>query len=69
MEEDCLKATRCAKCQQNHQACARFSKKEKEILEVKHKKNVSFLESRKIVGTNMSENTYASVARRADSIN
>ncbi len=32
-------------------------------------RNVSFLEARKIVGTYMGENRYASVARRADTIN
>ena len=46
-----------------------FTKKEKEILEVKHKRNVSFLEARKIVGTYMGENSYASVASRADTTN
>ena len=43
--------------------------KEKEILEVKHKRNVSFLEAREIVGTYMEENSYASVAWRADTTN
>ena len=37
-----------------------------EILEVKHKRNVSFLKARKIVGAYMEENIYASVERRAD---
>ena len=72
MEEDCLKEMRCANGRQNHPAYARSCeayKKEKEIFEVKHKRNVSFLEARKIVGTHMSENSYASVARRADTIN
>ena len=36
---------------------------------MKHKRNVSFLEARKIVGTYMGENSYASVALRADAIN
>ena len=34
---------------------------------VKHKR-MSFLEARKIVGTNTGEKSYASVARRADAI-
>ena len=46
-----------------------FTKKEKEILEVKHKGNVSFLETRKIVGIYMGENSYTSVARKADTTN
>ena len=69
MEEDCLKKIRCAKCRQDHPAYLRSCdvyKKEKEILEVKRKMNVSFLEARKIVGSYMWENSYVSVARRAD---
>ena len=44
-------------------------RKEKEILEVKYKRNVSFLEARKIMGTYMGENSYTSVARRVDTTN
>ena len=43
--------------------------KEKEIIEVKHKRNVSFLEARRIVGSYMGESSYASVAQRADRTN
>ena len=42
--------------------------KEKEILETKQKRDVPFLETSKIVGTYMGENSYASVARRVDTI-
>ena len=69
VEEDWLKEITCANYQQDHPAYARFCdvyKKEKEIIEVKHKRNVSFLEARKIVGSYMGENRYASVAWRAD---
>ena len=51
------------------QELVRFTKKKKEIIEVKHKRNVSFLEARRIVGSYMGENSYASVARRADRTN
>ena len=51
------------------QDLVKFTKKEKEILEVKHKRNVSFLKARKIVGTYMGENSYASVVRTADTTN
>ena len=71
MEEDWLKEISCANYWQNHPANARSweaYKKEKHILEVKHKRNVSFLEARRIVGTYMGENSHASVARRADTI-
>ena len=43
--------------------------KKKEILEVKCKRNVSFLEAREIVGTYMDENSYNSIACRANTIN
>ena len=42
--------------------------KKKEILEVKHKRNVTFLEAKKIVGSYMGENTYASITWRVDPI-
>ena len=58
VEGDCWKQIRCANCRQV-----------KEIIEVKYKRNVSFLEARKIVETYMGENRYASVARRADTTN
>ena len=71
-EEDCLKEIRCANCQQDHPAYARTCtvyQKEKEIIEVKHKRNVSFLEAWRIVGSYMEESSYATVARRADRTN
>ena len=71
-EEDCLKEILCVNCQQDHPAYARTCtvyQKEKEIIEVKHKRNVSFLEARRIVGNYMGESCYASVAQRADRTN
>ena len=70
-EVDCLKEIRCVNCQLDHPAYPRTCtvyQKEKEI-EVKHKRNVSFLEARRIVGSYMGESSYASVARRADKTN
>ena len=52
MEEDLLKEIRFANCRKDHPAYARSRnvyKKEKEIRELKHERNVSFLEARKIV--------------------
>ena len=72
LEEDCLKQIRCANCQQDHIAYIRSCdvyKKEKELLEVKCKRNVSFQEARKIIGTDMEKNKYVSVARRAATTN
>ena len=72
MEEDCLKEIRCANCGQDHLAYARSCdvyQKVKETLEVKHKRNVSFQQARKIVGTYMGENIYASVAPGVDTTN
>ena len=51
------------------QDLAMFTKKEKEIIEVKHKRNVSFMEARKIVGSYIGENSYASVAWSGDRTN
>ena len=68
----CLKEIRCANCRQDHPAYSRSCyayKKEQEIIDMKHKGNVSFLEARKIVGTYMGENSYASVAWRVDRTN
>ena len=62
----------CKLPKKNHPAYARtcaIYQKEKEIIEVKHKRGVFFLEARKIVGSYMGESSYASVARRADRTN
>ena len=67
-----MKQIRNANWWQDHLAYVRSCdvyKKEKEILEVKHKRNVSFLEAREIVGTYMGENSYDSVARKVDTTN
>ena len=72
MEEDCIKEITYANCQQDHPAYARSCnvyQKEKQIIEVKHKRNVSFLEARRIVGSYIGERSYASVASRADRTN
>ena len=72
MEEDCLKQIRCANCRQDHPAYIRSCnvyKKEKEILERKYKRNVSFLEARKIVGTYIGENSYVYVSWKAATTN
>ena len=72
VEEDCMKEITSANCRQDHPAHARpcaVYQKEKEIIEVKHKRNVSFLEARRIVKSYMGERSYASVARRVDRTN
>ena len=51
------------------QHLAMFTKKEKKILEVRHKRNIFFREVRKIVGTYMGKSTYAPVARRENTTN
>ena len=59
MAKDCLKEIRCSNRQQGHPAYARscdIDKKEKEILEVIPKMNVSFQKARKTVGSFMGEN-------------
>ena len=74
MEDYWLKEIKCPNFGQDNltysKSCDIYKKKEeKEILEMKHRKNASFLEAKKIVGTYMGENSYASDARRADTIN
>ena len=63
VEEDCMKEITCANCRQDHPAytrsCAVYQK-EKEIIEGKHKRNVTFLEARRIVGSYMGESSYTS---------
>ena len=57
-------------CQQDYPAYARTCAfYQKEIIEVKHKRNVSFLEARRIVGSYIRESSYASVAQRVDRTN
>ena len=72
-EEDCLKGIRCANCQQDHPAYARTCavyQKEKEIIKFKRKRNVSFLEARRIVRSSyMGESRCASVAQRVERTN
>ena len=51
------------------QDLVRFTKKKRKYLRGNIKRNVSFLEVRKIVGTYMRENSYASVAQREDITN
>ena len=53
VEEYCLKEIKCANCRQDHPAYARscdFFFKVKEILEMKHKRNVSFLQAKSCWG-------------------
>ena len=72
MEKDYLKEITFAHCRQDHPAYTRsfaVYQKEKEIIEVKHKRNFSFLEARRIVRSYMGESSYASVARMADRTN
>ena len=70
--EDCLKEIRCPNCRQDHTAYARSCnvyKKEKEILEVEHKRNVTFWDAKKIVGNYMGESSYANVTQGAHRTN
>ena len=65
VEEDYMKEITCANCRQDNPAYPRswaVYQKEKEIIEVKHKRKVSFLKARRIVESYMGESSYASVA-------
>ena len=68
MEVDCLKEIRRTNCRKDHPDYARSGdvyKKEKKILEVKSKRNVSFLQAKNYMG----ESSYDFVARRANTTN
>ena len=70
-EEECSNETQCLNRQQNYPTSSKscdIYKRESEILKVKHKRNVTFLEARIIVGSYMGENTYASMTQRGDLI-
>ena len=70
MQEKCSNEKKCPNCQQDYLAYSRLCEiYKKEILEVKYKRNVTFLETRKIVRSYLGENSYASVAWRVDPIN
>ena len=71
MEEDCSNEIKCPNCRQNHPAFSRscdIYKRGKEILKIKHKRKITFLKTRRILGSYVRENTYTSVAQRVDPI-
>ena len=66
-EEECINEVKCANCREDHPVFSKICKtykKEKEIIEVKYKKNTTFPEARKIVETYMKENTYAETTKK-----
>ena len=68
MENEC-KSIKCANCHEEHPAFSRscaIYKKEKEIMFIKHTKNIPFPEARKIVESNMGTKTYANVAQKVN---
>ena len=61
---ECRLDCRCANCGEDHPAYARACKtwkKEKEIMAIKHTKNISFPEARKMVDSYMKEETYSQI--------
>ena len=64
MDKEYSNEMKCANCCLDHlaysQSCDIYVV-EKEILQVKHLKNISFEEARKVVGFYMAESSYASV--------
>ena len=68
MENECKKI-KCANCHEEHPAFSRscaIYKKEKEIMFIKHTKNIPFSEARKIVESYMGTKTYANVAQKVN---
>ena len=68
MENEC-KNIKCANCHEEHSAfsrsCAIF-KKEKEMMFIKHTKDIPFPEARKIIERYMGTKTYANVAQKVN---
>ena len=68
LEEDCLKEISCANRRRNHPtyvgSCNVYKRKKMEILEVKHKRNVSFLEAMEIVGSYNQDNKYRALGEK-----
>ena len=68
MENEC-KNIKCANCHEEHPAFSRscaIYKKEKEIMFIKHTKNIPFLEAKKIIESYMGTITYANVAQKVN---
>lgn len=64
--DQCREVCKCANCGGDHPVYARVCekwKKEKEILTLKHTKNISFLEARKIIEASRKEKTYSQVVK------
>lgn len=63
---ECTNRSNCANCGEEHPAYARICdiwKKEKEIISVKQKQNISFPEARRIVDSYMREKSYAQTTK------
>ena len=70
MEHEC-KSIKCANCHEEHPAFSRsctIYKKEKEIMFIKHTKNIPFPEARKIVESYMGTKTYVNVAQKVNKL-
>ena len=70
MENEC-KNIKCANCHEEHAAFSRICaiyKKEKEIMFIKHTKNIPFPEARKIVERYMGTKTYANLAQKVNQL-
>ena len=68
IEENCSNETKCSNLLENYPAFLRscgIYKRENEIMEVKYRRNITFLEARKIVERYMKVNTSANVAQKA----
>lgn len=66
-EDECQNDEKCPNCNENHPAYSKTCKiyqKEKEITEVKHKRNISYPEARKIVESYLKSNTYAEATQK-----
>ena len=72
MREDCLEETKFSNCLENHPTLSRscgVNQRVGEIMEVKYRRNVTFFEIRKAIGSYMKEKSYATVAWKTSLIN
>ena len=63
---DCQQPPKCANCKQNHSADSKeceLWRKGKRILEIKHTKNISYLEARNFIENSLATSTYANIVK------
>lgn len=66
-EEECPNEYRCANCQEDHPTFSRscgVNRREKEIMKVKYKRNISFTDARKVVDRYIKVTSYTAITQK-----